>query len=126
MIETMTLGIETGAKMAKSGVRAARKSVSHALEHGHARVRDVVNASGRRADDSLDVVEKAAIALVDALAQRGRDHAVGAKDRLYKAEGRLFPRRRTAPIGTALVAVGAGVLLSMLFSPKKVAKTRSR
>jgi hypothetical protein len=118
----MALRFETGARVAKSGVRAARTSLSQAVEHGHARVRDVVDASERRADDSLDVVEKAAIGVVDAIAQRGRRYAKTGKNRLYAAESRLLPRHSRSPIGTAVVAVGAGVLLSLLLRTNRVAK----
>lgn len=111
----MSSRFETGSRVAKSGVRAARKSLSQAFEHGHARVRDVVDASGRRADGSLDLVEKTVNSLVDTIAQRGRGYAKAGRNRLSQAQAQLLPRRRSPPIGTALVAVGAGVLLSLLF-----------
>ena len=47
------MGMDLGAKAAKRGVHAARKSLSRVLGDGHARARDIVDASGRRADDSL-------------------------------------------------------------------------
>ena len=106
------------AKAAKAGVRAARKSVSAALDHGQARARDVVDASGRRADDSLDLLERALIGVLDSIAQRSRGYAKTARNRLYTAEARLFPRPRTPPVGTALVGLGAGVLISLLLRPR--------
>lgn len=120
----MSLGLEKGAQAAKAGVHAARKSVSEALDHGQARARQVVDASGRRADESLDLVEKALVGVLDTIAHRGQRYAKRAKNRLYTAEARLFPRRRTPPVGTALVGVGAGVLLSLLLRPRDGSATR--
>ena len=118
----MSLGLEIGAKAAKSGVRAARKSAARVVAQGRARASHAVDVTGRRAEDSLDMVETAVLGLLDAIAQRGRGYAKDAKDRLYTAEARLFPRPRRPPIATALAGVGAGVLLSLLLTPKAPAK----
>ncbi len=118
----MSLGLEISAKAAKAGVRAARKSMSRVLDHGQVRAKEVVDASGRRADDSLDLVERAVIGVLDAMAQRGQGYAKTAREKIYAAEARIFPRPRRAAIGTALVGVGAGVLVSLLLRPSAAAK----
>jgi hypothetical protein len=92
-----------------------RKALSAALHGGQARVKDMVDSSGRRADDSLEGVEYAIVRFLDAIAQRGTGYARDARDRVSAAEARLFPRRRRPPVATALVGVGLGVLLSLLF-----------
>ncbi len=121
--------IDKYAKTAKSGVHAVRRALSQGLQGGQARVRDAVDITGRRADGSLDAIERAAIRALDRIAQTGAGYACGAKGRLYKAEGRLFPRRRrTAPIGTALAGIGVGLLLTLLFTtnpPHKAARRRT-
>jgi hypothetical protein len=104
------MGMDLGAKAAKRGVHAARKSLSRVLGDGHARARDIVDASGRRADDSLDVVERAVIGVLDARGQ------------LHEVQARLLPRRRASPLGTVIAGLGAGVLLSLLLMPKPAAK----
>jgi hypothetical protein len=112
----MSLISRLNANAAKSGVHAARKSVSRALGGGQARVKEMVDASGRRADDSLDMVERAVIGVLDTLAARGRKYA---KDgRRYAAQAGLLPRRRTSPLGAIIAGVGAGVLLSLLLAPR--------
>lgn len=116
------MGMDLGAKTAKRGVHAARKSLSRVLGDGHARARDMVDASGRRADESLDVVERAVIGVLDALARRGRGYVKDARGRLHSVEARLLPRRRSSPLGTMIAGLGAGVLLSLLLTPKPAAK----
>lgn len=118
----MTMGSDISAKAAKRGVHAARKSLSRVLGDGHARARDIVDASGRRADDSLDVVERAVIGVLDALARRGRGYVKDARGRFHEVQARLLPRRRSSPLGSVAVALGAGVLLSLLLMPKPAAK----
>jgi len=117
----MSFKIDASAKAAKSGVRAARKSAAEALRGGHARVRHAVDASERRVSGSLGAAENILIGVVDAIAQRGRAYARDGKDRVYEAEARVFPRRRRSQIGPALLALGAGVLVSQLFlsGPKR-------
>jgi hypothetical protein len=120
--------IENSARNAKSGIRALRGALSRGLQGGQARVKDAVDSTGRRADDSLDVVERAAIKALDRIARSGAGYARNAKGRLYEVEGRLFPRRRTPPVGTALVGVGVGLLLTLLFtaqSPKSSPRRRT-
>jgi hypothetical protein len=107
--------IEKTARTAKAGAHALRKALSTALHGGQARVKDMVDSSGRRADDSLEGVEQAIVRFLDAIAQRGSGYARDAGGRLSAAEARLFPRRRRPPVATALVGVGLGVLLSLLF-----------
>ncbi|HEY5289456.1 MAG TPA: hypothetical protein VIJ59_05440 [Caulobacteraceae bacterium] len=119
-------GFETTAKTAKSGVRAARKALSRVLQGGQARARDVVDSSGRKANDSLDAVEQAVLRALDNITQRGERYTNRAKGRLYAAEGRLFPRRQPPPIGTALVGVGVGLLLTLLFAESPPAKAAHR
>jgi hypothetical protein len=119
----MSPGLEMSAKAAKSGVRAARKSAAKVVARGRATASHAVDVTGRRAEDSLDMVETAVLGLLNAVAQRGRGYAKDAKDRLYTAEARLFPRPRRPLIATALAGVGAGVLLSLLLAPKTPAKT---
>jgi hypothetical protein len=87
------------------------------------RFRNALDASGRRADDSLSAAEKLAIGVVDAIAQRGARYAKAGKARLYEADARLLPRRGMPPYATALLALGAGVLLSVLLRapPKREA-----
>jgi hypothetical protein len=111
----MLLRVDTAAKAARAGVHAVHRSVSGATEQGQARLRDAVDATGRRADDALSAAEKIAIGVVDAIAQRGRTYAAAGKDRLYAVDAKLLPRRSRPPFATALVAVGAGILLSLLF-----------
>jgi hypothetical protein len=108
--------IENSARTAKSGIRAFRGALSRGLQGGQARVKDAVDSTGRRADDSLDVIERAAITALDRIARSGAGYARNAKGRLYEVEGRLFPRRRTPPVGTALVGLGVGLLLTRLFT----------
>jgi hypothetical protein len=108
--------IEKSARTAKSGIRAFRGALSRGLQGGQARVKDAVDSTGRRADDSLDVIERAAITALDRIARNGAGYARNAKGRLYEVEGRLFPRRRTPPVGTALVGLGVGLLLTRLFT----------
>ena len=110
----MSSRIDAGAHAAKSGVRTLREAIAQGLERGQDRAKDAVDASGRRAHESLDVVEKAVIGVLDAIARQGRGYAKQGKTKLYAAEGRVFPRRRMRPVGTALVALGAGVALSLL------------
>jgi hypothetical protein len=114
------------AKVAKAGVHAARKSISRAFDGGQSRVRKVVDASGRRADRSLDKIEGIAMDVLDAIAKRGRGYAAKAKDRLYAVEGRILPRRRSSPIGPILAGVGAGVLVSLLLVPRSSEATGRR
>lgn len=111
----MSSMIDTSTNAAKSGVRAARKSVAQALEHGHAQLENATQASKRRADRVLDTSEKALIDIVDELAQRGRGYVKAGRDRWYDAGYRLFPRRSGRPFATVALAVGTGVLLSLLF-----------
>jgi hypothetical protein len=113
----MSSRIDAGARAAKSGVRSLREFLSHALHQGQALAKDAVDASGRRADVSLDAVEKAVVGLLGAISRQGQSYADEGKNRVYAAESRLFPRRRTRPIGTTLLAVGAGIALSLLLSP---------
>ena len=117
--------IEKRARAAKSGVRALRGALSRGLQGGQARVKDAVDSTGRRADDSLNVVERAAIRALDRIARSGAGYVRNAKGRLYEVEGRLFPRRRTPPVGTALVGVGVGLLLTRLLTAE-AAKPRAR
>jgi hypothetical protein len=112
--------IENSARTAKSGVRALRGAISRGLQGGQARVKDAVDSTGRRADDSLDVVERAAIRALDRIARSGAGYARNAKGRLYGVEGRLLPRRRVPPVGTALVGVGVGLLLTRLFTDIRI------
>jgi hypothetical protein len=121
----MPLNIDVGSKAAKSGVRAARKSAYRAVHIGHNKARDVVDASERRAADSLTAAEKLAIGVVDVLAKRGRAYARDSRDRVYEAEARVFPRKRTSAAPAVLLALGAGFLLSQLFRREKVAPTRN-
>jgi len=118
--------IEQSAKTAKSGIRALRRALSRGLQGGQARVKDAVDSTGRRADDSLDAVERAAIRALDRIARSGAGYARNAKGRLYEVEGRLFPRRRTPPVGTALVGVGVGLLLTLLFTAQSPKHSRRR
>jgi len=111
--------IQKSARTAKSGIRALRGALSRGLQGGQARVKDAVDSTGRRADGSLDVVERAAIRALDRIARSGAGYARTAKGRLYEVEGRLFPRRPTPPVGTALVGVGVGLLLTMLFTSQE-------
>ena len=110
--------IDKTARTAKSKVRAIRRALSQGLQGGQARVRDAVDMTGRRADDSLDTIEKAAIRALDMIAQRSSGYARGARGRLYEVEGRLFPRRRSPPIGTAIVGLGVGLLLTQLLTER--------
>ena len=80
----------------------------------HSRVKHVVDSSEKGTSASLGAAEKLAAGVIDALAQRGRAYAKSGEDRAHAGERRLFPRRRPSPIPTALLAVGAGYLLSML------------
>ncbi len=118
MAEPMSQGLSMGAKAARSGIRAARKTLSRALDQGHARAKDIVDASGRRADESLDVVERAVIAVLDTLARQGRGYIKDARGRLHAVEARLLPHRRNSPVGTIIAGVAAGVLLSLLLAPR--------
>lgn len=118
----MSLGLEMSAKAAKSGVRAVRKSAAKVLAKGRARASQVVDDTGRRAEVSLDGVERAVLGLLDAVSERGRGYAKDTTKRIYAAEAKLFPRPRHPHIATALVGVGAGVLLSLLLSPSSQAK----
>ena len=121
-------GLENAAKTVKSGVQIARKALSRVLRGGQDRARNLVDSSGRRANGSLDAVEQAVIRALDNLTQGGARYTRQAKRRLYATEGRLFPRRRPPPIGTALVGVGVGLLLTLLFtdsSPAKPARRRA-
>jgi hypothetical protein len=117
------------ARTAKSSVHAVRRALSQRLQSGQSRVKGAVDTTGRRADDSLDAIERAAIRALDRIAQTGVGYARGAKGRLYRAEGRLFPRRRRmAPVGTALAGVGVGLLLTLLFTtnpPHKAGRRRA-
>jgi hypothetical protein len=117
----MRLRFEHAVRAAESGVRAARKSVSHALDNGQATARRLLDDSERHADASLSTAERALIGVMGAIAERGRGYAKTGKHRLYEAEARVFPRRPTPRIGTAVVALGAGVLLSLLFRPARAA-----
>lgn len=120
--------IQKTAKNAKSGIRAFRGALSRKLQGGQARVKDAVDSTGRRADDSLLVIERAAIKALDSIARGGAGYARDAKGRLYAVEGRLFRRRRAPPVGTALVGVGVGLLLTRLFtapSPKSSPRRRA-
>jgi len=108
--------IQNSARTAKSGIRAFRGALSRGLQGGQSRVKDAVDSTGRRADDSLDMIERAAITALDRIARSGAGYARNAKGRLYEVEGRLFPRRRTPPVGAALVGVGVGLLLTRLFT----------
>ena len=112
----MSSRIDTTASAAKSGVRAARSSVSQALEQGQARVKDAADASGRHVDQALNAAEKILVGVVDEIAQRGRVYTKTGRDRLYEAEARVFPRSSKPPIAMILAAVGAGVVLSLLFA----------
>ena len=118
--------IDKTARTAKSKVRAIRRALSQVLQGGQARARDAVDFTGRRADDSLDTIEKAAIRALDMIAQRSSGYARGARGRLYEVEGRLFPRRRSPPIGTAIVGLGVGLLLTQLFTANQPSKTPRR
>lgn len=118
--------IEKSARTAKSKVRALRGALSRGLQGGQARVKDAVDSTGRRADDSLDLIERAAISALDRIARGGVGYARTARGRLYEVEGRLFPRRRTPPVGTALVGVGVGLLLTMLFTQAPKPSPRRR
>lgn len=122
----MSLRSKMTAKVAKAGVHAARKTISRAIDDGQSRARKVVDASGRRADRSLDKIEGIAMEVLDAIAKRGRGYAAEAKDRLYAVEGRILPRRRTSPIGPILAGVGAGVLVSLLLAPRGIEATGRR
>jgi hypothetical protein len=110
----MSLRIDSGVKVAKSGVRAVRKSAGQALQEGRSRLRDVLAASEVRATNSLNAAEKVLVGVVDALAQGGRSYENDGRDRLHGAEARLISPRRRPRIATAVLAVGAGVLLSLL------------
>lgn len=118
--------IEKSARTAKSRVRAFRGALSRRLQGGQARVKDAVDSTGRRADDSLDLIERAAIRALDRIARGGAGYARNARGRLYQVEGRLFPRRRTPPVGAALVGVGVGLLLTMLFTGQPTKPSSSR
>jgi ElaB/YqjD/DUF883 family membrane-anchored ribosome-binding protein len=115
----MSSRIDATASAAKSGVRALRRSVSQALEQGQARVKDATDVSGRRVDEALSAAEKVLYGVVDEIAQRGRVYTKAGKDRLYEAEAQVFPRPHKPPIAMIMAAVGAGVLLSLLFTKPK-------
>jgi hypothetical protein len=110
----MSSRIDAGADAARSGLRSLREALSQGLERGQDRAKDVVDASGRRAHESLDAVEKAVMGILDAVARQGRGYAKEGKTRLYATEAQIFPRRRGRHVGTALLALGAGVALSLL------------
>ena len=120
----MSSKIDTGTRAAKSAVRSLRRSASDALDRGEMLAKDAVDASGRRAQVTLQAVEKAIVGLLGAISRQGQSYANEGKSLAYTAESRLFPRRRRPPIGTALLAVGAGVALSLLLSPTNRKVTR--
>jgi len=113
----MTFGWDMSARAAKSGVRAARKAASRLLGVGGDRVKNMVDASGRGADHSLDAIEAAVIRALSAIAQRGHAYERNARDGVYAAGSRVFPVRRSPRIGITLLGVGVGVMLSLLFMP---------
>jgi hypothetical protein len=116
----MSLEIETGAAAAKAGTHAVRRSISQLVKRGRDRAKHVVDGTGQQAETSLDAIERAALGVVDAIAARGQQYAKAGKTRIRAVETRLVPRRGAPPFGMALVAVGVGVLISVLLSaPKK-------
>jgi len=113
----MSSRIDAGAKVAKSGVRAVRQSVTQALGQSQSSIKDVMHASGWNPEELLDRIEKALIVAVDTIVRRSTQsrnvRPVKGPSR-YAAEIRVAPGRPVLPIKTALAVVGAGVLLSLL------------
>jgi hypothetical protein len=110
-------GIAAGAKAAKSTVHAARQAIDAGLDAGHSRAADVLDSARSRADGMLQAAEGVAIAALEGLAHRGQRNVSRVRNRAFEIE-RSFAPRRGPPVMTALVGLGAGVLLSALLMPR--------
>src|SRR6185295_9199772 len=115
-------GIDTSAKAVRKAVQAARRAASSGLNDGHSRAADVLDTVHDRADTMLGVVESAALGAIGAAAGRARDGTRKVHRRASALEASFAPARRSslasAPITTALVGLGAGILLTTLLAPR--------
>ncbi len=120
----MTAGHILSAKAAKAGIRAARRSVSRALDQGEHRIGAVVGESGRTLEDGLDAIEKLLVSLVDQASAKREAYAQAGQAGLRQAQ-RYAVRRiggasggRSSQLPLAMVGLGAGVLLALLFAER--------
>ncbi len=112
------------AKAAKAGIRAARRSVSKALDQGEHRLGAVVGQSGRTLEDGLDAIEKLLVSLVDQASAKREAYAQAGQAGLRQAQ-RYAVRRiggasggRSSQLPLAMAGLGAGVLLALLFAER--------
>ena len=120
----MTAGQILNAKAAKAGIKAARQSVSKALDQGEHRIGAVVDRSGRTLEDGLDVIEKLLVSLVDQAGARRQAYAQAGQGRLREAQ-RYAVHRMGGRVGgdrsllAAAAGVGAGVMLALLLAKRE-------
>lgn len=120
----MNAGQILSAKAAKAGIKAARQTVSRALDQGEHKIGSVVGRSGRTLEDGLDMIEKLLVSLVDQAGARRDAYAQAGQNRLRDAQryavhslgGRAGPDRSLL---AAAAGVGAGVLLALLLAKRE-------